>query len=126
VAHEALLCAIVVVLGSLAVWWMAAPIAAWFVGDRYEITPPLLLAAIVAGSIRVASSVPRSAATALCTTGELGRLAGLTWVAVGCAFLGAWIGSAWGLPGLMYGVAFGGLVHGLAAANLAAPYLRDG
>jgi hypothetical protein len=125
VAQEAVLCAVTVIFGSLAVWWMAPTIAVWFVGDRYEITPSLLLAAIVAGSVRVASSIPRSAATALCTTGELGRFAGLTWVAVGSAFLGAWIGSAWGLPGILYGVALGGLVQGLAAAGLSVRYLRD-
>ena len=75
--------------------------------------------------IRVAASISRSAATALCTTEDLGRLAGLTWVAVGCAVLGAWVGSAWGLPGIMYGVAVGGLFHGLAAARVSARYLRE-
>jgi hypothetical protein len=125
VVREAVVCAITVGLGSLVVWSMARPLAGWFVGDRYEITPMLLLAAIVGGAARVASSIPRSAATALCTTEELGRLAGLTWFAVGCAFLAAWSGSAWGLAGIMYGVAFGGLVHGLAAAIVAAPHLRD-
>jgi O-antigen/teichoic acid export membrane protein len=125
VAREVAVCAVIVMLGSLVVWWLAPPVAAWFVGDKYPITPMLLLAAIVAGSIRVAASIPRSAATALCTTEDLGRLAGLTWVAVGCAVLGAWLGSAWGLPGIMYGVAFGGLVHGLAAARVSARYLRE-
>jgi hypothetical protein len=125
VAHEAIVCGLTITLGSLVVWWMAPSIAAWFVGDRYQITPMLLLAAIVAGSVRVAASIPRSAATALCTTEELGRLAGLTWVAVGLASLGAWIGSSWGLAGIMYGVAFGGLVHGLAAVRIAARYIRE-
>jgi hypothetical protein len=124
VTHEAVVCALTITLGSLVVWWMAPSIAAWFVGDKYQITPMLLLAAIVAGSVRVAASIPRSAATALCTTDELGRLAGLTWIAVGFASLGAWIGSSWGLAGIMYGVAFGGLVHGLAAARIAARYIR--
>jgi hypothetical protein len=118
-------CATIVTVGSLVVWWMAPPVAAWFVGDKYQMTPMLLLAAIVGGSVRVAASIPRSAATALCTTEDLGRLAGLTWVAVGCALLGAWLGSAWGLPGIMYGVACGGLFHGLAAAKVSAPYLRE-
>jgi O-antigen/teichoic acid export membrane protein len=125
VAREAVVCATIVTLGSLVVWWMAPPVAAWFVGDKYQMTPMLLLAAIVGGSVRVAASIPRSAATALCTTEDLGRLAGLTWVAVGCALLGAWLGSAWGLPGIMYGVACGGLFHGLAAAKVSAPYLRE-
>jgi hypothetical protein len=125
IAREASVCAITVLLGSLVVWWMAPPVAAWFVGDKYQITPMLLLAAIVAGSIRVAASIPRSAATALCTTQDLGRLAGLTWIAVGCAVLGAWLGAAWGLPGVMYGVAFGGLFHGLAAAWVSLRYLRE-
>ena len=125
VAREAVVCTIIVTLGSLVVWWVAPPVAAWFVGDKYQMTPMLLLAATVAGSVRVAASIPRSAATALCTTKELGSLAGLTWVAVGFASLGAWIGSSWGLAGVMYGVAFGGLVHGLAAARIAARHLRE-
>ena len=125
VAREAVVCAITVMLGSLVVWWVAPPVAGWFVGDKYQITPMLLLSAIVTGCVRVAASIPRSAATALCTTEDLGRLAGLTWVAAGCAFLGAWVGSAWGLPGIMYGVAFGALFHGLAAARVSARYLRE-
>lgn len=124
VAREGALCAAAVILASLVVWWMAPSIAAWFVGGKYQITPMLLVAAIVAGCVRVASSVPRSAATALCTTEELGWFAGLNWVAVGLAFLGAWLGSGWGLSGVLYGVAFGGLVHGLAAAGIAARHLR--
>lgn len=124
VARESVLCAVAVILASAVVWWMAPVIAAWFVGDKYQITSMLLIAAIVAGSVRVASSIPRSAATALCTTEELAWFAGLNWAAVGLAFLGAWVGSGWGLPGILYGVAFGGLVHGLAAAGIAVRHIR--
>ena len=122
--YEAATVALAVLLGCLAVWYLAPPIAALFVGDKYQLTPALLFAVIVAGSIRVVSGLPRASATAFCTTRELGHLAVLGWLAVGCAFLGALVGARWGIVGIIYGVAFGWLCRGLSAVHIAARYLR--
>jgi len=123
-AHEAGTVAATVLVASLVVWYLGPPIAALFVGQKYELTPVLLLAAIVAGSIRVASSLPRASATALCSTRELGYLAVLMWLSVGCALAGAVVGARWGLVGIIYGVAFGWGCRGVAAACVAARHLR--
>jgi O-antigen/teichoic acid export membrane protein len=124
VAYEAMIVAAIAFVGSLAVWHLAPPIADLIVGDKYELTPALLLGAIIAGVVRVAASILRASATAFCSTRELGHLAVLTWLAVGCAGVGAWIGAHWGLVGVIYGVTFGWACRGLAAAQVAGRYFR--
>lgn len=124
VAYETVLVAVIALVGGIAVWYLAPVVADLIVGDKYELTPALLLATIVAGVVRVASSLTRATATAFCTTRELGHLAVLTWLAVGAAGLGALAGAQWGLVGVIYGVTLGWACRGLAAAHVAARYLR--
>jgi O-antigen/teichoic acid export membrane protein len=123
-AYEAAIVGATGLVASLVVWYLAPPIAALFVGQKYELPSVLLLAAIVAGSIRVAASIPRASATALCSTRQLGYLAVLMWLSVGCSFVGAVVGARWGLVGIIYGVTFGWGFRGVAAACVAARHLR--
>ena len=66
-----------------------------------------------------------AAVNAVGTPAALGVMGVAGWVAVAAALGGAWVGTRWGLLGLLYGVGLGWLVRGAVAARLAARSLQD-
>jgi len=92
--------------GLLAVG-LVPPIAEFLLAGKYELSRGLVLAAVVAGLLRVAAGLSRTTAAALGTTAELARLNLLAWMAVGIGVVGAIVGSRYGLTGAIYGTSLG-------------------
>jgi O-antigen/teichoic acid export membrane protein len=125
-SQELLMTALVVVVGVAAVW-MLAPLVVWlFVGDKFILSPALIGAALVSGTIRVLTGFSRATASALCSNRELAYLSGLMWLAVVGALAGAAFGSQWGLVGLIYGAAMGWLGQFVVSTSIAIRHLRTG
>jgi PST family polysaccharide transporter len=113
-----------VAAGAL-VWFVAPPVAHWFLNAKYHLEPALMAAVLLAGVLRVFSAFVTSIVTALGGTRRLGALGIIAWIAVALGTAGAIIGARWGLPGLVFGVAVGWFVRCVAVSALALPYLRD-
>jgi hypothetical protein len=90
---------------------LAVGIVPWLadllLAGKYDLGRGLVLAAVVAGLLRVASGLARTAAAALGTTSELARLNAQAWFAVGVGVAGAVVGSRFGLAGTIYGTSLG-------------------
>jgi O-antigen/teichoic acid export membrane protein len=115
----------IMALAGVVIWVVTPPLVEWLLVGKYYLSGPLILAAIVNGVLKVGSAFSRAAVTALGTARGMTLLNRLGFVAMAAAVVGAAIGARWGLPGLLYGVAAGWLVQGIAAAVLAVPHLRD-
>lgn len=111
-------------LASAAIWWVAPFVVTRFLAGKYELTKPLLLAAVVAGVAKVASAFATAAATALCTERELARLRHLAWATLVLCAAACWFGARWGVAGVVCGAGLGWTGLALAGAALAAPHLR--
>jgi O-antigen/teichoic acid export membrane protein len=124
--QELLMTGSVVVIGVAAVW-MFAPLVAWlFLGDKYILSPALIGAALVSGTVRVLTGFTRATASALCSNRELAYLSGLMWLSIACAIAGAAFGSRWGLVGLIYGAAIGWIGQLAVSASVAVRHFRTG
>ncbi|MDH3571848.1 MAG: hypothetical protein OER89_16885, partial [Gemmatimonadota bacterium] len=73
---------------------------------------------------RVLGGLAKGAATALCTTRELGVLNVLTWLSTAVAFVAGSVGARWGLIGLVYGIAIGWITLAAVYAHRVLPHLR--
>jgi O-antigen/teichoic acid export membrane protein len=122
--QELLMTGLVVVIGVAAVW-MLAPLVVWlFLGDKYVLSPALIGAALVSGTVRVLTGFTRATASALCTNRELAYLSGLMWLSIACAIPGAAFGSLWGLVGLIYGAVIGWIGQLVVSTSIAVRHLR--
>ena len=108
--------------GLLAVGLVPA-IADFLLAGKYELSRGLVLAAVVAGLLRVAAGLSRTTAAALGTTAELTRLNLLAWMAVGIGVLGAIFGSRAGLTGAIYGTSLGWAALVLVAMRVGARHV---
>ena len=99
---------------------LAAPAVATVVtGGRYPLGTVLVLAGCLNGGAKLVESVPRSALIACGTAPEIRRLGLLSWAGVLTNVTGAYLGSFWGLPGLIFGGALGSMVGSLPSFALA-------
>ena len=124
ILHEIKLVAVVIICGSLAIWFLTPWIERSFLAGKYHLDGFLVLATLFTGVARVVNSITRATAAALSTVGELATLNWLGWGSVGVALLAGIIGSRWGLAGLIYGVGLGWLVRGLTASYLTIRHLK--
>lgn len=111
--------------GLLAVG-LVPPIADFLLAGKYELSRGLVLAAVVAGLLRVAAGLSRTTAAALGTTAELTRLNLLAWMAVGIGVAGAVAGSRFGLIGAIYGTSLGWATLVLVAMRVGARHVGAG
>ena len=110
--------------GLLAVGLVPA-IADFLLAGKYELSRGLVLAAVVAGLLRVAAGLSRTTAAALGTTAELTRLNLLAWMAVGVGVAGAYFGSRSGLAGAIYGTSLGWATLVLVAMRVGARHIGN-
>jgi O-antigen/teichoic acid export membrane protein len=122
--QELLMTGIVVVVGVAAVWMLAPFVVRLFVGDKFILSPALIAAALVSGTVRVLTGFSRATASALCSNRELAYLSALMWLSIACAVAGAAVGSQWGLVGLVYGAAIGWVGQFVVSTSIAARHLR--
>jgi O-antigen/teichoic acid export membrane protein len=123
-AREALLVGAVIGAGSVAIWYLAPPLAHWFLSGRYELSPRLMCAALVSGALKLCSAFATGTVIALGEANKLRKLSLVSWATIGVGALAAFLAASWGLVGVLYGISAGWLVRTLIAAWMAMPHLR--
>jgi hypothetical protein len=124
VREEFLIICGTLVATSVAVWVMTPFVGRWFLSGRYEFPPPLVLAVIVAGLVRVLNGFTGAIMTALATTRELVSWTVVSWILVFVTGAGAVIGAQWGLTGVIYGASLGWLIRIAIVFVIIIPHLR--
>ena len=123
--REMLLVSSVIGAGSVVTWYVAPPLAHWFLAGRYELTPALMCAALVSGILKLCSAFATAAVIALAEDKQLRRLSVVSWASIGLAIVAAVAAAPWGLIGILYGISAGWLVRSVVAAWMAIPHLRS-
>lgn len=122
--REALLVGTIGALGG-AIIWTATPFAVrLLLAGKYVLPRTLVLAAILAGNIKVMSSLVRVAVTAVCGVRDLTYLGAVGWLSVVVGVLASVVGAPYGIIGVMAGVALGWLTWMTVGLILLRPYLR--
>jgi O-antigen/teichoic acid export membrane protein len=111
--------------GVFVVWMLAPWVVRLFEADKYVLTQPLIFAAILVGLHKVAGAFLMSIVKALGTPRDLNRLSVAAWVGLSVSVAAAIPMSAWGLPGLLVGVAAGWTVRVVLSLWLANRALRS-
>jgi O-antigen/teichoic acid export membrane protein len=124
VAHEVKLVSVIILGGSIAIWFLTPWIERSFLAGKYHLTGPLLLATLFSGVTKIMNSVTKSTVSALATSRELWILNSLGWVSVAVALMAGIIGARWGLAGLIYGVGLGWLMRALTGSYLTLRHLK--
>ena len=122
--HEVLLIAAVIGAGSIVIWYVAPPLAHWFLSGRYDLNPALLCAALVSGVFKLCSAFATGTVIALSQDKGLRHLGLVSWATVGLSAVAAFAAAPWGLVGVLYGICVGWGVRRLIAAWMARPHLR--
>lgn len=122
--QEMLLVASVIGAGSLATWYVAPPLAHWFLSGRYDLSPALVCAALVSGILKLCSAFATGTVIALAEDKHLRRLSVISWASIGLATVVALAAAPWGLISVLYGISAGWLTRSLAAAWIATGYMR--
>jgi O-antigen/teichoic acid export membrane protein len=124
VAHEAKLVSVIIVAGSVAIWFLTPWIEHAFLEGKYHLGGSLLVATLFSGVAKVMNSFTKSTVTALATAGEVSIVNVLGWVSVAVAIAAGILGARWGLPGVIYGVGLGWLVRALTASYITLRHLK--
>jgi O-antigen/teichoic acid export membrane protein len=124
IAHEAKLVSVLIVGGSVAIWFLTPWIERSFLAGKYHLGGSLLLATIFSGVAKVMNSFTKSTVTALATASEVSMVNLLGWVSVAVAFAAAIVGARWGLAGVIYGVGLGWLMRALTALYVTLRHLK--
>jgi hypothetical protein len=113
------------VVAGLLIWYVAPVVAGAFLGDKYHLEASLLLAGVVAGCAKLVEALGRAIVSALGTNRDLALYGTASWVALGAACLGAWLGSRWGVPGVIYGTMLGLSIRSVSGLVLGMLHLND-
>jgi hypothetical protein len=124
VAGEGRTVAAVVAAGSLAIAVLVPVVERWFLAGKYDLTTPLVIAAVLSGVAKIANAFAKASATALATPGELSAANAAGGAAVAVAVAGAVVGARWGLVGVIYGVSLGWTLRAVTFTVIAARHLR--
>jgi O-antigen/teichoic acid export membrane protein len=124
IAHEAKLIGVIIVAGSLTIWFLTPWIERAFLAGKYHIGGSLLMATIFSGVAKIMNSFTKATVTALATGNEVTLINLLGWVSVGLALAAAVFGARWGLAGLIYGVGLGWLLRAVTQAYLILRHLK--
>jgi hypothetical protein len=124
IAHEARLVGAMVLVGSAVIWIATPLLERWVLAGKYHLGAPLLVAAVVSGIGKIANSFAKATASALAEPRELSLINAIGWVSVGLAVLGAYLGSHWGLTGVIYGVSLGWGLRAVVTLAMVARHLR--
>jgi O-antigen/teichoic acid export membrane protein len=122
--REMLLVAAVIGAGSVVIWYVAPPLAHWFLAGRYDLSGALMCAALVSGALKLCSAFATGTVIALSEERGLRILSLVSWGTIGVSIVAAIAAVPWGLVGVLYGISAGWLVRSAIAAWMAMPYLR--
>jgi O-antigen/teichoic acid export membrane protein len=124
IAREAKLVGVIIVAGSLTIWFLTPWIERAFLAGKYHIGGALLMATIFSGVAKIMNSFTKATVTAFATGSEVSLINLLGWVSVGLALAAAIVGARWGLAGLIYGVGLGWLLRAVTQAYLILRHLK--
>lgn len=110
-------------VAAVGVWYLAPWVNDLFLGHKYELSAPLVLAALVAGCAKLLGAVGRALVSALGSNADLAIYGGASWIALVAAGGGATLGARWGVPGVIYGATAGLSVRWLLAFGLSVRHL---
>lgn len=122
--YEIVLVISLTLVGAILSLLLGPWIAQLFVGDKFILTTPLILAAILVGLGKVGDAFIVAVVKALGAPTDLNRLSMIGWIGIAVSITAAWPLSNWGLPGMIVGVACGWLVRVLLGAVLARKVFR--
>ena len=122
---EAAIILVMLFVSVVIVWFLTPLIVDWFLRGKYFLSGILIAAALFAGITKVIGALGASVVTALGDARDLSRMSVCSWLALAAGCAGAWFGSAWGLPGIVFGVACGWVVESLASTIIALPPIRS-
>jgi O-antigen/teichoic acid export membrane protein len=95
-----------------------APLSNWLLASKFTLPHNVIVAALLAGLVRVAHGFAGAAATALVPNERLHRLSALGLWSAAIGITGAVVGGQWGLQGVIYGSMTGWIVRTLGSARL--------
>ena len=124
VRREAVAVMLIGVTAAVLVWFAAPWIADWLLAGKYDLSTPLMIAALVSGGVKIVDSFATTPVRALGSAHQLAMLNWVSWACVGVGGIGGWIGARWGLVGLIYGVTLGWFARSAIAGTLSAKLLR--
>jgi len=124
IGHEAKLVGMIVVSGSLVIWFLTPLIEGWFLAGKYHLGGALVMATLFSGVAKILNSFTKSTVTALATGTEILIVNVLGWLSVAVAIAAGASGARWGLAGVIYGVGLGWLTRAISAAFLTLRHLR--
>lgn len=122
--REMLLVAGVIGAGSVVIWYAAPPLAHWFLAGRYDLSAPLMCAALVSGALKLCSAFATGTVIAVSEEKGLRALGVVSWATIGLSVVASIVAAPWGLVGVLYGISTGWLVRSVIAACMAMPHLR--
>jgi len=108
----------------IVIWFGAPFIQRLFLSDEYAMSNQLILAALVAGSIKGFSGIAEASVTALSSIKGMEVMGTIGWVSILCAVFAASFGAQYGLAGIVYGVTVGWVIR-LAATPFIVLGWRD-
>lgn len=111
-------------LASVVIIAAAPTVARLVTAGRYDLSYILVVVACITGCVKVAQTVPRLVIVACGSRRAVALLNGLGWLGIVVSTIGGFVGSEWGLVGLISGVALGGFFTGLPMALMAAGAVR--
>jgi O-antigen/teichoic acid export membrane protein len=122
--REMLLVAGVIGAGSVFIWFLAPPLAHWFLAGRYDLSTTLMCAALISGALKLCSAFATGTVIAVAEEKGLRALGAVSWVTIALSVVASLAGASWGLVGVLYGISTGWLARSVIAAWMAMPYLR--
>ena len=122
--REMLLVATVIAVGSVIIWYVAPPLAHWFLAGRYDLSDALMCASLVSGALKLCSAFATGTVIALSEERGLRTLSTVSWATIALSVVAAFAAAPWGLVGVLYGISTGWFVRSAIAAWMAMPHLR--
>ncbi len=123
-AHEARLVGVIALLGSAFIWVITPPVLHYLLADKYHLAPALIISGIVAGVTKILNAFSKAAVSALASQRELALVNYFGWASALLAVVAGMTAGAWGLAGVIYGVALGWLLRSVAAFYVTFRHLR--
>ena len=104
---------------------IAVPVVEHFLlKSKYNLTTPLVLAAVASGVAKVLNAFAKALVAALALPSEVNTVNIFGWLSVGVAIAAAAFGARWGLAGVICGVGLGWLTRAVVAISISARHLR--
>lgn len=109
----------------LLTWYLVPVLDRFFFGDKYPLSPELILAAIVAGTAKALSGIATASVAGAASPRYLELTGIASWIGVIVSIAGAYAGAGFGLAGVVYGVSLGWFLRIVVAVVFVGRSLSD-